>query len=298
MTEEKYVVIKRYGDHLGLFSYVITNIGNINKVIQEGKIPVIDMQTYPNAYLEEGEVGLKNAWEFFFEQPMNISLKDIEGKKWEELTSVPRNRPNDSMSFFLNKKKRDYWKKIAQKYIRLNYGTRKVIEKEERNLFGKDRKDRVLGVLCRGTDYVQLKPFRHPVQPTAEEVIEKAKKVMKRRKCQKLFLATEDEEILKKFQKAFGKKLIYSNQKRFSNTKGSYLSKIHFERKNDAYLKGLEYLTTIILLSKCDCFIAGRTSGTIGAVLFSKGFDYTYFWDKGRYKFFPFFPSVYKQEEF
>lgn len=292
--KEKYVVIRRYGDHLGLFSYVITHTGNINKVIKQGKIPVIDMQTYKNCYLEEEEVQVKNAWEFFFEQPANITLEDIQGKEVEVLTTVTRNRPNDSMSFFLNEKKRTYWQDIFKKYVRLNQKTKEVIDKEEKRIFGKNREERILGVLCRGTDYVKLKPFRHPVQPTAEEVIKKAQDVMKKQKCNKIFLATEDGEILKKFQKVFGKKLLISEQKRFSNTENKYLSEIHFERKNDAYLKGLEYLTTIVLLSRCDCFIAGRCSGTIGAVLFSNGFDYMYFWDKGRYKF-PKFPSFYKQ---
>lgn len=293
--KEKYVVIKRYGNHLGLFSYVITNLGNISKVLKQGKIPVIDMQTYSNAYLEEKDKGKKNAWEFFFEQPCGVSLEDIKGEQVEELTSVTRNRPNDSMSFFLNEKKRKYWQELSKKYLRLNKETEKIIASKEQQIFGKNKKERILGILCRGTDYVALKPFRHPVQPTPDEVIEKAKEVMKRQNCDKIFLATEDEEILKKFQKEFKDKLLYNDQKRFRNTDTKYLADIHFNRKNDAYLKGIEYLTTIVLLSRCDCFIAGRTSGTIGVMLFTDGFDYMYFWDKGRYKF-PRFPSLYKQD--
>lgn len=289
---DKYVVIKRYGEHLGLFSYVITNLGNINKVIKQGKIPIIDMQTYPNSYLDNDEVGKINAWELYFEQPCNISLKDIENKEVEEITSVNRNRPNDSMAFFLNEKKRNYWQEVSKKYLRLDKKTEKYINNKEKEILGKN--NRILGVLCRGTDYVKLKPFRHPVQPTVEEVIEKAKEVMQKQNCNKIFLATEDEDIFKSFQKEFGSKLIYNDQKRFKDTENKYLSEIHFDRKQDAYLKGLEYLTTIVLLSRCNCFVAGRTSGTIGVILFNPQFNYMYLFDKGRYKF-PKLPSIYKQ---
>lgn len=291
---KEYAVIKRYGEHLGLFSYVITNLGNIDKALKKGRIPIIDMQSYKNPYLEEEEVGIKNAWEFFFEQPCNKKLEDIKGEKQIEITSVTRNRPNDSMRFFLNKKVNAYWKERAKKYLRLNKTMQIEIEHQEKKIF-KGHKEKILGVLCRGTDYVSLKPFRHPVQPTPEEVIEKAKEVMKEQKCKKIFLATEDESILKKFQKEFGDNLLFLDQKRFQDTKEHYLAEINFNRNHDAYLKGIEYLSTIVLLSKCDSFIGGRCSGTIGVTLFADHFDYTYFWDKGRYKF-PKFPSFYRQK--
>ena len=33
--------------------------------------------------------------------------------------------------------------------------------------------DRVLGVLCRGTDYTSRKPKNHPIQPSIDMVVDK-----------------------------------------------------------------------------------------------------------------------------
>lgn len=277
---KKYMIIKREGKHLGLFSYVITNLGNINYAIKKNMIPVIDMKTYKNAYLKDDQIGEINAWELYFEQPLNVGLDQITSDETIVFEKIIRNRPNDSMRFFKNNKVNNYWSLLRKKYIRLNEKTRIYIEEEYSRLFSNQR---VLGVLCRGTDYVKLEPFRHPVQPTAEEVIEKSKKVMKKYNCEKIFLATEDMSILKKFENEFGDKLIINKSERFNNTDNNFLADIKFDRPNDEYLRGLEYLTTIVLLSRCNCLIGGRASGTIGAVLFSEGFEYTYFWNKGRY---------------
>jgi hypothetical protein len=55
------------------------------------------------------------------------------------------------------------------------------------------------------------------------------------------------------------------------------------DRKNDNYHKGLEYLTTIYMLSKCNALIAGQCGGTTGAVLLSKNHEFSYLWDLGYY---------------
>lgn len=48
-------------------------------------------------------------------------------------------------------------------------------------------------------------------------------------------------------------------------------------------MEGLEYLSQIIILSRCDCFVAGLTSGTIGAMLLTNGYEYSYIFDLGLY---------------
>lgn len=55
------------------------------------------------------------------------------------------------------------------------------------------------------------------------------------------------------------------------------------ERDRDEYLRGKEYLTTIVLLSRCNCFIGSRTSGAVGVMMLSSGFEFTYLYDLGRY---------------
>ena len=73
-----FFVIRRARCKAGLFSLVMTNMGLVKYALDKGYIPVIDMQSERNTYLEEEQVGRENAWEFYFEQPCGYSLKDIE----------------------------------------------------------------------------------------------------------------------------------------------------------------------------------------------------------------------------
>ena len=60
--------------------------------------------------------------------------------------------------------------------------------------------------------------------------------------------------------------VIFTNQKRFSSDERRILSTITFERENDEYWRGLEYLTVLFLLSQCDS-IMGTDTGTFRAAL-------------------------------
>jgi hypothetical protein len=147
--------------------------------------------------------------------------------------------------------------------------------------------NKVLGILCRGTDYLLKKPKHHPIQPEPEEVIKKAEEVIKEQKCDKIYLATEDQYIYNLFKIYFGDLLLQNNQRKFERSdldNVQYLAQIGFDREQDKYLTGLEYLSSIYLLSKCSCFIGGRTSGTIGVHLLSDGFEYDYTWNLGSYE--------------
>jgi hypothetical protein len=147
-------------------------------------------------------------------------------------------------------------------------------------------KKRVLGVLCRGTDYLLKKPSGHPRQPDPIEVINMAKKIMDEKNCSHLYLATEDEEIYTVFKRHFGGRLLVNSQKRYRTNELNnlqYISQIQDRRRRDKFFSGLEYLSSLNILSKCSCFIGGRTAGTIGVYLMTGGFDYDYTWDRGFY---------------
>ena len=79
---------------------------------------------------------------------------------------------------------------------------------------------KILGVLCRGTDYMTLRPHNHPVQPSADIVINKAKAIMREFRCDYCYLATEDESILSAFRKAFGDHLLVSQNIYFKGNLG------------------------------------------------------------------------------
>lgn len=277
-----FFVVRRATCKVGLFSYVMTNMGLVRQAVEQGYIPVIDMQRNANSYLEEEEIGKKNAWEFYFEQPCGYTLEDIGRSKNIILSSGLITDENifPGREITLDEELCEEWRNFFHKYLRVNEEIQREAEELYSRLFGKKR---VLGVLCRGTDYKNNRPANHPIQPEADEVIRKAEEIMRMKNCEMLYLATEDDEIYRKFASAFGDRLRVTEAKRCKNTGNANINDIEYERKNDRYLKGKEYLINILLLAMCDCLVAGSAGGTYGALLMSGGYEYQYVYDLGLY---------------
>jgi len=270
----------------GLFWMLLFNLNRIAYALEKGWIPVVDWQYQPNQYLENTRLHKENAWEYYFEQPCNYDLFSIKHSK----NIIQGNGPLSVDRLILdyhaetNDEYFPYIKKLFKQYIRFNSSTRNYVENEYKAVI-KD-KNNVLGVLCRGTDYALLKPERHPVQPEPEKVIKKAKEVMAAKHLDYVYLATEDQDIYELFQKEFGDNLLTNKQDRYTKrelAKDQYLYQIKHDRENDKFLLGLEYLSSMYLLSKCHSFIGGRTRGAIGVLLMTDGFAYQYIWNLSIY---------------
>lgn len=281
-SKKSYLIIKRSDQGIGLGSYILTNLGQMHYAFKNGMTPVIDMQSYLNSYLESNEVGKCNAWEFYFKQPAGIGLSQISLRDCETIDGAPVFLPYDSMDFLTNDNLVKYWQAFTKENLKLTDEMNIHINKTMNELFVQSNNN-ILGVLCRGTDYINTKPYGHPVQPSVYEVIAKAEEVIKTQGCSKVFLATEDASILNVFKECFKEKLIFTNAMRYGETQGKRLTAIRFNRERDKYFKGLEYLESIVLLSRCQCMIAGRTNGSLLALLMSEGYRYMYMWNKGRY---------------
>lgn len=290
-----FFVIKRMGrGYNGLFSDFLVFLGKIDAVLKEGYIPIVDMQSDFNMYLEKDAIGgTKNAWEYYFKQPMGFSLEDISRSRHVIFGTSDRNLklfPWDTTDFLYGRTgELDYWKNLARKYMQLNDTARQRVEDAYQKLFvaGKDagEANKILGVLCRGTDYVQYKPSKHNIQPTPEEMFVKIDEVMKEQNCNRIFLATEDGAIYRKFREKYGD-ILLTNKKQYTEylENGGGIGRVNYENGNGGYEAGMEYLITILLLSRCDCLCAGIASGTGAAILLSEGYQYLYLFDLGQYE--------------
>ena len=94
---------------------------------------------------------------------------------------------------------------------------------------------------------------------------------------------TEDKNIAQAFLDEFGDRCV-TGTKEYVEYKDGYLSEIRPEKENDRYNRALSYLINILILAKSSCIVAGRTSGTVGAALFTDGWEYSYFFDLGYYE--------------
>lgn len=269
----------------GLFAYYTQMLGLLAYAGAHDYVPVVDMKNYPNPYLMKEEIGKMNAWEFFWDQPGGISLEEAiqSAHLFSNNGKGASYFPSLNIYALKDKKEIRYWRNAAKKYICLKKDVWQECEERYRELIGEGEK--VLGVLCRGTDYINQKPSGHPVQPVVETVIEKTEKVLEEYGCTKIFLATEDYGFAEKFRLKFGETVVM-NQKSFvdydpQNKRwiNDYVGCIKETRREE----GIDYLKTIYILSKCSCLVAGRTSGSLGAYIMSEGYEYTYFWDLGEY---------------
>lgn len=279
--DKVFFVIRRAYCKVGLFSYVMTNMGMVDYALKKGYIPVIDMQNGRNTYLDDDKVGKENSWEYFFKQPCGYSLEDIKKAKNVILSGglITEKNSYPDFSIMENEDLFAYWYQVFQRYFKLTDEIVEEFQEFRKELLGEGR---ILGILARGTDYVSAKPKGHPIQPTAEQIIEKTKEIMESYFCDKIFLATEDASIYKKMKEAFGRSLIAPDTERYITSGGQNINDL--EVKNDKYQKGKEYLLSIMTLASCDCLVAGNVGGTHGAMLLSRGFDYSYIFDLGKYE--------------
>lgn len=280
-----YCIIHCDNADTGLFSYVNLMLAEINRALEVGWIPVIDMQNYPSPYLEDGKLHAENVWEYYFVQPAKINVDEAKNSgNYLEITCGKSGfGPYSGNAFFTDKYgEKSYWRKIAQKYLLPNSAVMNDANEWYRKHFR--REEKVLGVLCRGTDYLKLRPTGHPIQPSIEMTEKKAKELMKKWSCNRLYLCTEDSVCVDSFRDTFGTELVYVDRKYVGDTGTDFVTRVRFERDDDARLQGYEYLLQILILAKCDCLLAGACGGSIGAELLSDGYEQEYIWNLGQYE--------------
>lgn len=273
--EPIYCVTRLFSDEGGLFCLFVKALAGISYSIQNGYIPVIDMQTKENIFLDKQGRQRTNAWELFFKQPAGVSYAEIKEKPNVIVLENPQG-PANLFELSYAPEMVQYWRTVCKKYIHYSDEVTAMIQRYA-SMFGQD--DRVLGVLARGTDY--LNPgVGHPVQPSVEEVITKTRQSMDKNRCDKIFLATEDDTILEKMKQEFGDKLYYVDQKRYQGVQKDKLGHLS-DYKAGAIDMNRAYLAAIHYLSQCCCFFGGITTGTVGVYLLSDGFEDFEFWYKG-----------------
>ena len=283
--DKTFYVIRR-PNNWGLMSIYVMYLRYFDYAIRRGWIPVVDMQTASNIYVDESES--YNAWESFFEQPFDYNLEDIRQAHNIVLSSQSIILADDYLIDYrclTNSRKLEKWRQLAEKYMRFCPQAKNYLSEARYSLLSNHRaEDKVLGVYCRGTDYLNLKPKDHPIQPSPDMVVDKTRAVMKELNYNYIYLVTEDRDILNQFIGTFGDKLIYLDVKRYSAS-SDYIWKDAEMLMRSRVMNGLEYLASIKLLSECDAFIGGVTGGSSAAMLMrNRPFEYTYLWNLGRYK--------------
>ena len=261
----------------GLFSNYAILFGCFLKYLKLGYIPIIKLDPHGNIFKTHSSSPNINPWELLFNQPFGYTLEEVKKNAknisefscvWNEMT------PNEIPQNYLYV---EFFRDMAKKYIPIK---KEIIDESNiiwRQLF-KDTKN-VLGVLGRGTDFVQLKPHSHPIPPSIETMIKDVKKMDEKNKYDWIYLSTEDDNIRNSFIKEFGEKLKMVQNKTIGY-KGGFIG-------DNENLQGIEfqkvYLLSIIILSKCIDVILARCNANLGVFLFSEGFRESKLYSLGHY---------------
>jgi len=266
---KKFAIISRSDcDVCGLFSYYSLHLGCILIYLNQGYIPIIKTEERSVFYSQEMKGEYKNMWEELFNQPFNYTLDEVlkNAKHIEHKSCSWTNMAPAEGHVYSNELTLKFYREVSRKYMSIK---NEIIE-EANNIWNKlfNNSTNILGVLARGTDFLELKPGGHSIPPSAEKMIEDTKIMYEKNKYDWIYLATEDDKIRDKFIKEFGNKLKLIQKNNIDYT-GGYIG----ENKN---LKGIEfqkmYLISMITISKCLDVIVARCSGAMGAFIFSKGF--------------------------
>lgn len=210
-------------------------------------------------YAEKEPVhGTDNGFEYYFAPPAAIGAREaaesahvVFYQDWYD--SVARSRNGDSPSYIPADAYIELAASMQKKYIRLNESVGPLVRREIEALLGNRR---TLGVHVRGTDFA-MNCTGHPVMVDGRDLLQSARKAMDTGLFEQIFLATDEAAAVERFERQFGKRLVYHRDAMRSAGGGVG---VHFQqsgRKNHHYLLGLEILRDIYTLAACAGLVAG-----------------------------------------
>ena len=286
LNEDKYIyIIRPRTDGVeGLMSLFMNVVKHLNYAEKRGYVPVVDFENYSTQY-KDTHRETPNVWEYYFKQVSEITLEQAYQSRHVILSGLSAlNKCERFLDQKMDEESLEKARIFIKKYIYYSQDVREFANVE----LAKIPVENTLGLYLRGTDYVKLKPSGHPIQPTVEQAIEIAETIKEKHELEYVFLVTEDEEIYKEISQHFGNMLkIVTYDSFISNYTGngflSLDSNMVLQLANTPYQRGLNYLTKLIILSKCKCFVGGNTCGSWATHVLSDGFAESYVFDLGVY---------------
>jgi len=266
-----YYIVRRnlnWGD-AGFFSNWLYALTHIAYAKEKGWIPVVDMRNCHTLYSEKHPVnGTRNAWEYYFEQPVDTRTAYRSGRF---VLSTGSGRKKSYMPFVetderldLVPERAEQLKAAAADYMHVRPDLLLSFEEwETTHLAGK----RVLGVHWRGTDK-RAPPPGHRSTTSLEALLTAVSDLRDRRKPDLIFLASDETGIRERIEEAAGVPVVQTEACRLDagDARGLHLANVRHARPNHRYLLGLEVLRDAWLLSRCDFLVHGH-SNVVNAVL-------------------------------
>lgn len=266
-TDKKYMIL-RMGSSLlstaGLGWYILHTFIGIEIALENGYIPVVDWESCKLPQYPYGPCR-KNVWEFFFEQPCGVGLREAYESEnyWiiDDILAMKGSRDfflKDYTDFYAVQDRREKFRS----YVRFQEDFRKKIDAAAGEMIDGSS----LGVLIRGTDYKNLKPMHHPRCISLEKILGEIDDCLERGSCNKIFVATEDQEILDVLKKKYSGKLSYLESPRYEQVGGQSLN-LYRAGKTDGEYRDSQYLLSLAILARCPSLVLSPCGGSVVASL-------------------------------
>lgn len=250
----------------GVMSLLMNVCRHILYAEKKGYVPIVDFKNYETQYSDGNKT---NIWEDYFEQISQYTLDEVYASKNVVLSGL---RPIRELTFEpevrFSHDQIELARQIVKKYIIIKPEIEKMVSKEL-NRIGMP----LIGLYLRGTDYISTKPIGHYIQPSLRDVKSEIDALISKCPESKVFLVTEDEKNYIESKEAFREKLVIASFDTFihsyKNNELLFESESLNQISESKYIRGLNYLVKIIILSRCKSIIGGNTCGSWAAVAFS-----------------------------
>lgn len=279
-----YYVIRSIRDRSPFYTGPIHNLmanyfyvlSHLQYAEERGWIPVVDQLNYPvyNSILGKAG-GTGNAWEYFWEQPNGASLQEAYRSRYVVLSKqswfgqwdmgyAKENYANEALVAQFHR---------LSEQVPLNQATKRRVQEAVASFLPNDEK--TLGVSVRFGGHAKSCYYHgqgHPIQPEIAALLERVERSAEEWGIGRIFLASDEENAVCRFQERFGPKLVVMPRVRSSGTEryDSAHPNPMYEREQ-IMRTSLEYLMEMEVLARCCALMGTVTSGLRYAVVRNGG---------------------------
>lgn len=256
-----------------LLYHYYRNLQHLSYAVKNDWIPVVDWQNYgPLPHQEDYPVnGTTNGWEYFWNQPSEYTLEEVYQSKNVILSDQNSSSYGYIPPIAIETPLQKYAARLAyncpqyDSLITLNEPTAQYVAEHQARLFPDNAK--ILGVSVRGASYGAKDIPGHPRQPTVDKLINSISKAMEEWEMDYIYFACEYEPVVEAVKEAFDGKVIVLPRQRYERQPTKDNDPLYEDGVK--YQTNLDYLTEMVLLSRCNSLLAGMSGGVRAAIIWN-----------------------------
>jgi hypothetical protein len=279
-----YLIKKDSGHNAAFGAYYLQTVMYLAIADFFGFTPVVEWKSLM-LQKDDHAPGGDNIFEYFYEQPCGISVDEAMNSYHVALATGHSIVPQETYYDVVLNDTFSLYGKSAERLLRLTPPIQAYVSERVNSILeGK----KTLGVHVRGGGYKTANNY-HAVGVEPTEHLAEAKKAVAEHGFERIFLATDEEDVVKMFKDAFGQMVVYYGDV-VRNPPGVVAEVLMTTmdktkpRPDHGYRLLFEVLADVYTLAACQGLIAGLTNVPMAAV-YANGdrFEYRRFINKGIY---------------